>query len=78
MIDIQTIDKTDEGYEIVAYLEYATQTRWSPHAPQEYIGGTCICTISDLLLDGEPFPSDPDEQQDILTNAEWSPLDAPW
>lgn len=74
MIDIKTIDKTQEGYEIVAYLDDAIQSRWSPHGPQEYSGGTCVCTISDLLLDGEPFPSDPDEQQDILTNAEWEPL----
>ncbi len=74
MYTIQTIDRTDNGYEIVAYVEDAIQSRWSPHAPQGFSAATCICTISDLMLDGEPFPTDPEDQQDYLAVADWHPL----
>ena len=74
MIDIQTITRTTNGYELTAYVEDAVQTRWTSHAPQEWQPAQCYGFLSDLTLDGQPFPTDPTDQQDYLDLVEWEPL----
>ena len=73
-MNIQSIERDSDGYSIYAYIDDAIQTRWNPHAAQEWQGAYCYCRISDLLLDGETLPDGP-ELAEWLEDADWQPVD---